>query len=265
MPPLSSPLPSRFLSPPFDFEKYWGETTTLVLSPLFSSSPPGNIHVILRPRRIAPLKSNPSPLPYTFRIPRGWTRTRSFPVFLARVNDWLVDIWPGAGYSWNVYTPLRSTITWWVPGITIRVVYSSTLIKMAWSLEQDLTRQRANRRAEEEEEEEFRLRLEQIAMDWQTRNVFLRFSSSNTYSMDRRCVMDQKSLQKRELINERKEKYSVSLMGWNQMNLFPWNKVDKFVFFRVNSQFTVSGLVKFLEKLRCKLNCNLPCFRCPVK
>lgn len=41
-------------------------------------------------------------------------------------------------------------------------MYSSTLIKMAWSLEQDLTRQRANRRAEEEEEEEFRLRLEQI-------------------------------------------------------------------------------------------------------
>lgn len=41
-------------------------------------------------------------------------------------------------------------------------MYSSTLIKMAWSLEQDLTRQRANRRAEEEEKEEFRLRLEQI-------------------------------------------------------------------------------------------------------
>lgn len=41
-------------------------------------------------------------------------------------------------------------------------MYSSTLIKMAWSLEQDLTRQRAKRRAEEEEKEEFRLRLEQI-------------------------------------------------------------------------------------------------------
>lgn len=34
------------------------------------------------------------------------------------------------------------------------LLYSSTLIRMAWSLEQDLTRQRANRRAKEEEEEE---------------------------------------------------------------------------------------------------------------
>lgn len=41
-------------------------------------------------RRISSLKSN-SPSP-TFTIPRGWTRTRSFPVFLARVNDWSVDI-----------------------------------------------------------------------------------------------------------------------------------------------------------------------------
>lgn len=34
------------------------------------------------------------------------------------------------------------------------LLYSSTLIRMAWSLEQDLTRQRANRRVKEEEEEE---------------------------------------------------------------------------------------------------------------
>lgn len=34
------------------------------------------------------------------------------------------------------------------------LLYSSTLIRMAWSLEQDLTRQRANRRAKKEEEEE---------------------------------------------------------------------------------------------------------------
>lgn len=38
-----------------------------------------------------------SKTPCTFRIPRGWARTRSFyPVFLARVNDLLVDIWPGS-------------------------------------------------------------------------------------------------------------------------------------------------------------------------
>lgn len=34
------------------------------------------------------------------------------------------------------------------------LLYSSTLIRMAWSLEQDLTRQRANRRAKKEEEKE---------------------------------------------------------------------------------------------------------------
>lgn len=34
------------------------------------------------------------------------------------------------------------------------LLYSSTLIRIAWSLEQDLTRQRANRRAKKEEEEE---------------------------------------------------------------------------------------------------------------
>lgn len=39
------------------------------------------------------------------------------------------------------------------------LLYSSTLIRMAWSLEQDLTRQRANRRAKEEEEEEERFCL----------------------------------------------------------------------------------------------------------
>lgn len=34
------------------------------------------------------------------------------------------------------------------------LLYSSTVIRMAWSLEQDLTRQRANRRAKKEEEKE---------------------------------------------------------------------------------------------------------------
>lgn len=44
------------------------------------------------------------------------------------------------------------------------LLYSSTLIRMAWSLEQDLTRQRANRRAKKEEKEGFCLRA--------TTNVF---------------------------------------------------------------------------------------------
>lgn len=44
------------------------------------------------------------------------------------------------------------------------LLYSSTLIRMAWSLEQDLTRQRANRRAKKEKEEGFCLRA--------TTNVF---------------------------------------------------------------------------------------------